>query len=709
MFLSQAVLIATLAAAPPEAVPDPLPVDAVEACAKSRGAALSVSRASVDGTVRPTDLPEDPLATATDLLADRVELDIDFVTRRIAGTNTMTARVLGDTPLTAFRFRLVERMGPTSVRRGGADLAWSRVDEWTVEVPLDPPVFPGESFDLTVGWGGAPISDGLGGFLFEEKRGEWIAWSLSEPWSSATWWAVKDDNRDKRLVDFAAIVPAGYEVVSNGLPTGVDVFDDGRRRWRWSSQYPITPYLVFFSAAKFSAFEATFSRSGIDMPVWFRLFPENDNAAERAACLKIPDMLRVFSDLYGDYPFLAEKYGVYQFSFGGGMEHQTFTGQNDCGESLSAHELGHQWWGDMVTCATWHDIWLNEGFATYSEALWFESKGGTNALLAAMEQRKPRRATGSVWVDDVTDVNRIFSGDLSYRKGGWVLHMLRYVVGDGDFFRILARWRERFAYASATTEDFVETAEEVTGRELRSFFDAWVYGTGTPLYRWSWRPLVSGGRHFVEFFVAQEQNDAWATFPMPIEFEVGFASGSERVRVPNETREEWRLVELPEAATSAGFDPDGRILVMGADQGVDEPGPPKIVAAVPAPGEAVAVGEVGRIDVVFADGVRVEAGAATLAGAAHGAVAVTIAWDATTKTLSVTPAAALPVDDWTLRLEPSKLLGAASNRPLDGELVKRGGRWPLPSGDGVPGGAAEIVFSVRPAATERPDDPGRRD
>src|SRR5262249_15754047 len=150
----------------------------------------------------------------------------------------------------------------------------------------------------------------------------------------------------------------------------------------WLTNYKTAPYLWFFSSTNYNQWSRTYTYqlpgggTGT-MPVEFSIYPASDTAANRAAWEKVVDMLGVFSQLFGEYPFVGEKYGIYQFPFAGGMEHQTYTGQGTFVEYVTAHELGHQWWGDNVTCRTWNHIWLNEGFATYCEALWEEFKPGS--------------------------------------------------------------------------------------------------------------------------------------------------------------------------------------------------------------------------------------------------------------------------------------------------------------------------------------------
>ena len=202
---------------------------------------------------------------------------------------------------------------------------------------------------------------------------------------------------------------------------------------------------------------------------------------------KVKTMIGVYATQFGPYPFVDEKYGHAEFVFGGGMEHQTCSSMGSFSEFVVAHELGHQWWGDMITCRDFHHIWLNEGFATYTEAIWAESQGGLAAYKADLAQNK-FFGPGSVWVPDDTDEARIFSSDLSYDKGSWVLHMLRSHFGDDLFRRAVKTYLERHSLSTVTTDDLRQVFEEVSGQPLDRFFDQWLYHGGAPelkvTYEW---------------------------------------------------------------------------------------------------------------------------------------------------------------------------------------------------------------------------------
>ncbi|MHC4209849.1 MAG: M1 family metallopeptidase, partial [Planctomycetota bacterium] len=380
----------------------------------------------------------------TDVLHYDLDLEIVPAFTWLGGANTISVRSLID-GLTTFQVRLHDTFDITSAQVDGLAAPWQRLSATTIEVDLGRSYDAGEEFEVMVAYGGVPVSLGFGSINFTSQGGYPLVFTLSEPWFAYTWWPAKDDNNDKATGEFKITVPNPLSVASNGLLLSVDGVGGGRRRYNWLTGYQTATYLFSFSATFYHTFSGTYIYDGGSMPVDFFIFPDSDNPANRDAWLETVTMLPVFGDLFGLYPFLDEKYGIYQFGFGGGMEHQTMTGQGSFTETLTAHELAHQWWGDMITCGTWQDMWLNEGFATYSEDLWKEFEpggGGTDALHAHMDIRRPSDVNGSVYVplEDADNFNRIFSGNFSYRKGAWVLHQLRHVVGDQDFFDILAAY-----------------------------------------------------------------------------------------------------------------------------------------------------------------------------------------------------------------------------------------------------------------------------
>jgi hypothetical protein len=235
-------------------------------------------------------------------------------------------------------------------------------------------------------------------------------------------------------------------------------------------------------------------------------------------------MLAVFASLYGEYPFLEEKYGHAEFLWGGGMEHQTCTSLGTWNEWVIAHEAAHMWWGDYVTCNDFHHIWMNEGFASYSEALWDENAYGMESYFNEMQASK-YLGPGTVYVPDTSDWNRIFSSNLSYNKASWVLHMLRHVVGDATFFDILSAYYHdpARAYGTVTTEQFRDICEAVWGGDLDWFFHQWIYEEYYPEYsfRW-WKSAAAGNTWDVSLTVDQLQTNN--IFKMPVDVEIRSAT-----------------------------------------------------------------------------------------------------------------------------------------------------------------------------------------
>ncbi|MDX2115303.1 MAG: M1 family aminopeptidase, partial [Planctomycetota bacterium] len=580
----------------------------------------------------------------------------------------------------------------------------SQPDAANLICTLDRAYASGEEFLLRVEYSGFPQNNGFDSIVFTTQGGQPLVSTLSETEFAYTWWPTKDDNRDKSTADMRYTVPSSLSVAANGKLMSVTPVAGGRSEWYWKTEYPTATYLYSFSTTNYARFSSTYDWGGGVMPLEFFIYPNSNTEQNRNGWLLCRDMLATFRTIYGLYPFINEKYGIYQFAFGGGMEHQTITGQGGFSESLTAHELGHQWWGDMITCASWNHIWLNEGFATYSEALWLERKPGSTglpALHSAMASRRPSLATTlSVYIPeplDNADLNRIFSTSLSYRKPAWVLHMLRRVVGDATFFAILAEYRARFEYQSATTDDFRQVCEDVSGLDLFRFFDQWIYKGGYPAYSRAWRQVTVNGQTYIEVYLRQTQSAALPTFAMPMDIVVTPVSGAPFTRVvQNDARTEWFLLPVSSGVSTVQFDPTPWILSSANSSTTFVEGPPAIVRTVPEPGATLEPGAVSAVDVFFHKSVSVPAGAVTVSGVAQGPVAGTLAYDPTTRRARLSFAQPLAPDTYTVRVLDS-VTETASGKALDGELASPSVPS-FPSGNGEPGGIASFTFLVPPAS-----------
>ncbi len=265
---------------------------------------------------------------------------------------------------------------------------------------------------------------------------------------------------------------------------------NGTHTYYWKNHYTIANYLISLAITNYTQYDTYYHYSPTDsMVITNFIYPENFNYVKPLVD-ETDEMIEVFADRYGEYPFIEEKYGHAEYQWGGAMEHQTCSSMGFWGIGVISHELAHQWYGDMITCKDWHHIWLNEGFATYSEAVYLEARDGKAAYDAqiACEMSYARDAQGTIWVQDITDVGQIFNGNRSYAKGSCVLHMLRGIVGDSTFFDIMRTYSAdpSVSYGVATTEDFQAIAESVYGQDLDYFFQEWIYGENEPTYTVGW-------------------------------------------------------------------------------------------------------------------------------------------------------------------------------------------------------------------------------
>ncbi len=428
-----------------------------------------------------------------------------------------------------------------SVQINEVEATFSHVDH-KINVTLDDTYVQDESFTLKVYYQGLPGGTNFSGFYFGSHFGEPIISSLSEPYSGPYWWPQKDTPADKADSSDVWITVEDYLIpVSNGSLESVVNNGNGTHTYHWRNHYTIANYLISVAITNYYQYNTYYHYSPTDsMIITHFIYPENFNWVKQY-CDETDEMMEVFVDRYGEYPFLQEKYGHAEFDWGGAMEHQTCTSMGLWRTEIVSHELAHQWYGDMITCKDWHHIWLNEGFATYSEAVYFEAIYGKSAYKLHIEDKMnfAKGAQGTIWVQNIESAEEIFNYARSYAKGACVLHMLRGVVGDSTFFDIMRAYSDHpdLKYGVAITEDFKEVAESVYGQSLDYFFQEWIYGENYPRYTVGWsKTLVSESLYQIDLSINQNVNSNPAYFTMPVKIKVNTSIGDTIVTIFNNSQ-----------------------------------------------------------------------------------------------------------------------------------------------------------------------------
>jgi aminopeptidase N len=379
-----------------------------------------------------------------------------------------------------------------------------------------------DHFTLTIHYQGNPQESKYRSFGWSTHGTDQpVIWTLSEPYGSPAWWPCKDDPNDKADSVFINVsVPKDLTVASNGLLSAVTTIED-RSIYHWVTRYPISTYLVSLAISNYEVFSDWYTdEDSGPMEVRFYVYPEHLEKAKVDLPITV-SMLKFFADTFGEYPFIKEKYGMAVFPWGGGMEHQTITSYgagliqgNHRYDYINAHELAHQWFGDAITLRHWSHIWLNEGFASYAEALWFESQYGKSYYHSYINSLDAVPLTGPLFVSDSLNEQALFSRTV-YDKGSFTLHMLRGVLGDSVFFNCMSQYANdpRFAYGNATTENFQTVCEEISGLRLDWFFKQWVYRGDRPVYDILWSSAGSGP--YTTVIQVRQQNTT--PFKMPVQ------------------------------------------------------------------------------------------------------------------------------------------------------------------------------------------------
>ncbi|MBM3416932.1 MAG: T9SS type A sorting domain-containing protein [Bacteroidetes bacterium] len=405
---------------------------------------------------------------------------------------------------------------------------------------------------ISIYYRGIPPNTGFGSFVLSTHAGIPVMWTLSEPYGSRDWWPCKNGLDDKAdSIDIFITNPVAYKAASNGLLQSETLTAGGTKRtaW-WKHRYPITSYLVCFAVTNYTVFNNSVQLGAVTLPMQTYCYPESVNSFQTNTPMVL-NALQLFHNLFGEYPFIKEKYGHVQFSWGGGMEHQTASFIVNAGEGLMAHELAHQWFGDKITCGSWEDIWLNEGFATHLTSIYMEAKYPSTILNNRRNEINSitSQPGGSVWVNDTNSVGRIFDGRLSYTKGSHLLYMLRWIMGDSAFFKAMRDYLTDplLSFGYAKTSDLKRHLEKHAGKDLSYFFNPWFKGQGYPSYRVEWTPL---GSSYVKIKMSQTtSHNSVPFFELPVALRFQNTAQQKTIVVDNKFNGEIFIRSL-------GFTPD---------------------------------------------------------------------------------------------------------------------------------------------------------
>jgi aminopeptidase N len=510
-----------------------------------------------------------------DVLHYELDLFVDPAAERIEGRCGVTFQTSpGSGALDLLELNLIDfGLVVTGVRYDGVEVPLNEVFHGghQLRVPLVPPLLEGAGSALVeIDYEGTP-GEGLN---FRDHDGVDVIYSYSQPFDARTWWPCKDRPEDKATATLHVEAPEDMWVVGNGMELGRVAGRPGYQITTWQEAYPIATYLVSFAATNYQTWQETYEASdGTPMLIQQWVYPEHFADAQEDLSVTVP-MIEFFSDAFYEYPFLEEKYGHAVTETWGAMEHQTATtygavriNGNHRYDYLVAHELSHQWWGNDVTPSSYASVWINEGFATWCEALWWEHLYGRQEYLAYMQNLDSLQVLGTEFDDTVYEPERLF-GTTVYDKGAWILHMLRWLLAQPTLdaepqplLEVLRAHGQAHAYANASSEDFIATASEYAGEDLHWFFDPWLHRTDRPDYLLSWADMPQpGGDHVLHLRVDQRQ--AGDPYRLAVLLRVQTAGGPVEQVVWNDGRRTDYRITLSDEATDLSWDEDGWLLKL---------------------------------------------------------------------------------------------------------------------------------------------------
>lgn len=493
-----------------------------------------------------------------------LDLEAENDTLYIAGNVSISAKVVAAS-LDTFAVELYNSHTLDSIVYNGAVVP--SFSNNNVRYGILPSLAQGTSFTVQIFYHGlCPTvqSAAIGGGYSTDNSPSWgnsVSWSLSQPYAAYEWWPCKQALTDK--ADSCAVhitTTLGNRAASQGILQSVDTLNNNKVKYNWKSNEVIDYYLISIAVAQYVDY-STYIKPN-NMPNGDSILYQNyvyNNPATLPNFKNTIDtcgiMLKIFSEKISLYPFYKEKYGHAMAPFSGGMEHQTMSSLGSFNFDLVAHELFHQWFGDYVTCSTWKDIFVNEGFATYGEYLareWLRGPVSAANNMRATHNSVKTSISGSVHFTDTADVNRIFSSRLSYDKGAAIIHTLRYIIGDTAFFKTLRQFQSQYANGNATSEEFRAVAEQISGQNLSDWMNQWYYGQGWPIYALTYN---NSGNSIVLNLKHTTANTATPLFTNPIDVLLQSPQGDTTIRLDVSSKDMFYTFASNKVITGAIIDP----------------------------------------------------------------------------------------------------------------------------------------------------------
>jgi aminopeptidase N len=485
-----------------------------------------------------------------DVIHYEFNVNLNDSTNIISGNTVISIKFNGIISVFEFDLKNVDPAGKgmtvKAVAFSGGKIRWNHKND-KLNITPDIPAAAGSTGEISVTYSGIP-ADGL--IISKNKFGKRTFFADHWPDRARNYLPCVDDPADKATVDFIITAPQHYEVVASGYVIEESDLTDGTRLTHWKEDVPLPVKVMTFGAASF-AVQLAGNVNGI--LVWTWVYPENrkEGFYDYSFALK---PLAFYIKLIGPYPF--EKLAnVQSKTIFGGLENagcifyseNSVTG-NGKAESLLAHEIAHQWFGNSVTEAEWHHIWLSEGFATYLTAVYMENSYGKERFNESMKSARDRvlraneRTPGSVIDTTITDLMKLLSAN-SYQKGAWILHMLRQEVGDNVFWKGIRLFYERFRDKNAFSVDFQNVMEEVSGKDLEKFFHQWLYVAGQPDLKITKEPGMKTG--YIDVIIEQKQ-----TLPFAFSLELAYKNSKGDNIVNIAVQDKLTRISIPAELTS---------------------------------------------------------------------------------------------------------------------------------------------------------------